>query len=132
MLLASATWTEVAATGRIWWIPPFLAGPSVIPIPPGSSCLERLSSFYDPPTAAETRGRNTFYKGAIRNVNAALFRRWVIAGERSFLLRAESINFLNTPQFAEPGFELSNPSFGAITNTLNDGRTFRVRAEFGW
>ncbi|MCW5966760.1 MAG: hypothetical protein KIT83_22160, partial [Bryobacterales bacterium] len=77
-------------------------------------------------------GRNTFYKGAIRNVNAALYRRWVIGGERSFLLRAESINFLNTPQFAEPGFELSNPNFGAITNTLNDGRTFRVRAELGW
>lgn len=77
-------------------------------------------------------GRNTFFKGAIRNVNAALSRRWVLAGERSLLLRAESINFLNTPQFAEPGFELSNPNFGVITNTLNDGRTFRIRAELGW
>jgi hypothetical protein len=77
-------------------------------------------------------GRNTFFKGAIRNVNASLARRWTLPGERWLQLRAESINFLNTPQFAEPGFELSNPNFGVITNTLNDGRTFRVRAEVGW
>jgi hypothetical protein len=40
-------------------------------------------------------------------------------------LRAESVNFLNTPQFAEPNKDLASPSFGRITNTLNDGRTFR-------
>lgn len=81
-------------------------------------------------------GRNTFRKGAIRNVNASLSRRWPLpgtqAGERWLQFRAESINFFNTPQFAEPGFELSNPNFGAITNTLNDGRTFRMRLEVGW
>ena len=37
-----------------------------------------------------------------------------------------------TNLFAEPGFELSNPNFGTITNTLNDGRTFRLRLELGW
>jgi hypothetical protein len=41
------------------------------------------------------------------------------------LLKAESINFLNTPQFAAPGDKLTDGDFGAITNTLNDGRTFR-------
>jgi len=43
--------------------------------------------------------------------------------------RAESINFLNTLQFAEPSFNLVSPSFGAITNTLNDGRVFRFRLQ---
>lgn len=85
-----------------------------------------------PTDAFGNLGRNTFYKGAIRNVNAALSRRFALPGERTLLLRAESINLLNTPQFAEPGFELSNPNFGVITNTLNDGRTFRMRAEIGW
>ncbi|MFN7926314.1 MAG: TonB-dependent receptor [Bryobacteraceae bacterium] len=77
-------------------------------------------------------GKNTFRKGGIYNVNAALSRNWKIANEKTLAFRAESINFLNTPQFAEPGFELSNPNFAAITNTLNDGRTFRVQLRFGW
>jgi len=47
-------------------------------------------------------------------------------------LRAESINLFNTPQFAEPGTELANGNFGQITNTLNDGRTFRFGAQFIW
>lgn len=89
-------------------------------------------AFIQPTDDRGNLGRNTFFKGAIRNVNAALSRRWVIQGERSLLLRAESVNFLNTPQFAEPGFELSNPNFGVITNTLNDGRTFLLRAEVAW
>jgi hypothetical protein len=48
------------------------------------------------------------------------------------LLRAESINLLNTPQFAEPGSMLGTPEFGFITNTLNDGRTFRFNLGLQW
>lgn len=77
-------------------------------------------------------GKNTFRKGGIYNVNAALARTFTLAAEKKLTVRAESINFLNTPQFAEPGFELTNPNFGAITNTLNDGRTFRFGAQFAW
>jgi hypothetical protein len=35
------------------------------------------------------------------------------------------VNFFNTPQFAGPGDNLAAPNFAQITNTLNDGRTFR-------
>jgi hypothetical protein len=77
-------------------------------------------------------GRNTFRKGCIANVNAAVSRTWAIATERRLTLRAESINAFNTPQFAEPGAEMVNPNFGAITNTLNDGRTFRFLLQFAW
>jgi hypothetical protein len=45
--------------------------------------------------------------------------------DRAVSFRAESINATNTPQFAEPVWDLSNPAFGKITNTLNDGRTLR-------
>jgi hypothetical protein len=47
-------------------------------------------------------------------------------------VRAESVNFFNTPQFADPGHELTLPNFGQITNTLNDGRTFRFTLRMGF
>lgn len=77
-------------------------------------------------------GRNTFRKGGIANVNAGLTRTWKLDSSMRVLLRAESVNLTNTPQFAPPGFELANPNFGAITNTLNEGRTFRFGLQIGW
>jgi hypothetical protein len=77
-------------------------------------------------------GRHVFRKGAIRNVNTSLARVWSFAHDLRLTLRAESINFFNTPQFAEPGFQILDPNFGAITNTLNDGRTFRFTLQLGW
>ncbi len=77
-------------------------------------------------------GRNTFRKGGIANVNAAVSRTWTFDSSRRVMLRAESVNLTNTPQFAPPGFELANPNFGAITNTLNEGRTFRFGLQLGW
>ena len=35
------------------------------------------------------------------------------------------MHFFNTRQFAGPNLSLTSPSFDRITNTLNDGRTFR-------
>lgn len=89
-------------------------------------------SFMAPTDARGNLGRNSFRKGGIRNVNASLARTWPIFGDKRMTLRAESINLLNTPQFAEPGAEVANPNFGQITNTLNDGRTFRFQIQFGW
>ncbi len=77
--------------------------------------------------ADEERGnlaRNAFRKDPIQNVNVAVSRSWKIANESTLTLRAESINFFNTPQFAYPGNDFSGANFGQITNTLNDGRTF--------
>ncbi len=70
-------------------------------------------------------GHNVFRRGGIRNVNAAMSRSWTFGAEKTLTFRAESINLSNTPQFAAPGKELSAQNFGQITNTLNDGRTFR-------
>jgi len=71
--------------------------------------------------------RNAFRKGPIRNVNASLARHFAVRNDMQLRLRAESINFLNTAQFDAPGFRLIDPNFGFITNTLNDGRTFRFQ-----
>ena len=89
-------------------------------------------AFIGPTDPRGNLGRNVFRKGPIRNVNAALARTWAVHREVRLTFRAESINFFNTPQFAEPGSELANPNFGQITNTLNDGRTFRFSLRFGW
>jgi hypothetical protein len=88
-------------------------------------------AFIDP-GGAGTLGRFTFRKGPIRNVNASLSRRWAVGSEAWMVFRAESVNFLNTPQFAEPGSRLADSNFGAITNTLNEGRTFRLGIEAGF
>src|SRR5439155_25332148 len=70
-------------------------------------------------------GFNTFRRGGIRNMNAALARSWPLRSEMTLSFRAESINFFNTPQFADPNPDLSSPAFGKITNTLNYGRSFQ-------
>ncbi len=74
---------------------------------------------------AGTLGLRTFRRGKIANVNASLSKTWAVGSEQRLTFRAESVNFFNTPQFANPNFSLTSPSFGRITNTLNDGRTFR-------
>ncbi len=85
-----------------------------------------------PAEQAGSLGRNTFRKGKIANVNASLSRRFALGSDTSLEFRAESINFFNTPQFAEPGKTLTSPNFGQINNTLNDGRTFRFQLKFFW
>jgi hypothetical protein len=89
-------------------------------------------AFIQPTEPAGNLGRNTFRRGGIRNVNASVSRAWSLPGETRLNFRAESINLFNTPQFAEPGLELSSPNFGQITNTLNDGRTYRFTLAFAF
>lgn len=81
---------------------------------------------------AGSLGRNVFRKGKIANTNASLSRSWTLPGDMTMTFRAESINFTNTPQFAEPGRSLASANFGQITNTLNDGRTFRFMLRFAF
>jgi hypothetical protein len=70
-------------------------------------------------------GWDTFRRGGIRNLNAALSRTWIVQREKTITFRAESLNLTNTPQFADPITDLTSPAFGRITNTLNDGRSFQ-------
>ena len=89
-------------------------------------------AFIRPEELAGTLGRNTFRKDGIRNINFSLERSWRVGGEKTLRLRAESINLFNTAQFAQPGTSLSSENFGQITNTLNDGRTFRFLLRFAF
>ena len=89
-------------------------------------------SFIAPTERAGTLGRNSFRKDGVFNINAALSRRFGLGGDNSLLFRAESLNFFNHPQFAEPGINVSENNFGQITNTLNDGRGFRFTLEIAF
>jgi hypothetical protein len=117
---------------------PNLADPSIlgrtVGNPDTSAKLLPRSAFalIQPTDAKGNLGRNTFRRGGIHNVNASLSRTWAIHSEKRVTLRAESINFFGTPQFVEPGLELSSPNFGQITNTLNDGRSFRFTLQFAF
>ena len=70
---------------------------------------------------------NAFRKQAIRNMNAALAREWAWGAQRTYRVRfrAEAFNAGNHAQFDKAQENLTSPSFGKITNTLNDGRVFQ-------
>ena len=115
---------------------PHLLDPSIlgrtIGDPDTSRELLPLSAFafLGPDDLAGTLGLRTFRRGKIANVNASISRTWTVAGEKKLQFRVESVNFFNTPQFVGPNFSMTSPSFGRITNTLNDGRTFRFTLRF--
>ncbi len=86
-------------------------------------------SFIAPTELRGNLGRNTFRRDGIANVNVALSKSWAV-DDNTLLLRVESLNFTNHPQFQDPGADLAQANFGKITNTLNDGRTFRFTLRF--
>ena len=85
-------------------------------------------SFLTPNAQQGSIGRNVMRKAKIANWNLALQKSWRIPlhRETTLQLRGEAYNGFNTPQFDEPQRNLSSPSFGKITNTLNDGRVFQL------
>ncbi len=97
-----------------------------------ASLPKEAFGFIEPTDPRGNLGRNTFRKDGIANINMGLSRRWTLAAEKTLLLRAEGLNLFNHPQFAEPGSSLTSRDFGVITNTLNDGRTFRFTLQFNF
>lgn len=70
-------------------------------------------------------GRNTIRGPGVFNLDAALTRNIPIYREFNIVLKAESFDVTNTPQFANPGVNVNAPSsFGVIT-TSNAARTLR-------
>ena len=122
-----------AFADRVHILDPSILGRSIDYPDTSSSRLPRSAfAFIQPGERAGNIGRNTFRKDGIQNINFAVSRDWKVGPEQTLVFRLESINLFNTPQFAEPGLALSSPSFGEITNTLNDGRTFRFLLRFAF
>ena len=86
---------------------------------PNTSTTLLPRSAFDHIAPTDSRGSlgfNTFRRSGIRNMNAALARTWKLRSEWQATFRAESINFFNTPQFANPNPDLSSPTPLAITD----------------
>ena len=81
-------------------------------------------------------GYNTFRNDGIHNWNLALEKEFSLreAGTAAphLLVRAESLNFLNQPQFAEVISRLAADTFGYITNTANKGRVTQLLLKLRW
>ncbi|MBO0726507.1 MAG: TonB-dependent receptor, partial [Blastocatellia bacterium] len=75
-------------------------------------------------------GRNTVRGPGFFDLDMSLFRTIGIKEGISLQLRAEALNALNHPNFANPGADISTPgSFGYITSTTGQGsRIFRLGA----
>ena len=118
---------------RVHILDPSILGRSINHPDTSTERLPRSAfAFIQPGERAGNIGRNTFRNDGIVNVNFAITRNWKVAAEKTLSFRAESNNFFNTPQFASPSYQLTAPSFGEITNTLNDGRTFRFLLRFSF
>lgn len=83
-------------------------------------------SFIRPGDLRGSLGRNTFAKATIWNWNAAIQKLLRFSNDWTLQIRGEAYNLSNTPQFDEPQRNLSSPSFGKITNALNDGRVIQL------
>jgi hypothetical protein len=66
-------------------------------------------------------GRNPIRGPGFFNVDLGLFRSFPLGGHVRLQLRAEAINALNHPNFANPAADISGGNFGLITSTTGTG-----------
>ncbi len=80
------------------------------------------SSFTQPVGAVfGTSGRNIISGPGYFQLQLALFKDIQISERFKAQIRAESFNFTNTPQFANPSTSLTSQTFGYITSTVGSG-----------
>ncbi len=88
--------------------------------------------FIAPGQSAGNLGRSTFRRQAILNVNGSVGREWKWDAGYTLRFQAEGFNLFNHAQFDQPQTTLAAPSFGKITNTLNDGRVLQLSLRLGF
>ncbi len=73
--------------------------------------------------------RNLLRRDGAANFDISVFRQFRLDGVREGLrvdLRAEAFNAFNSPEFARPGNNPSNPNFGAVMSTQNQARIIQM------
>jgi len=101
------------------------------PLPGQAACAPTDMSchYFDPSSFAEvpatavrfgSSGRNIIRGPGFFNLDGSIFRNFNITEKVTFQLRMEMFGVTNTPHFANPGVDVTNPAtFGVITSTLN-------------
>ena len=80
-------------------------------------------------------GRNILRRDGTSNFDISVFRQFSLHAIREGLrvdLRAEAFNAFNSPVFARPGNNFSNPNFGAVTGTQNKERIIQLALKVIW
>ncbi len=68
-----------------------------------------------------TSGRNIASGPGLFALNLALFKSFRVKDRYAAEFRAETFNFTNTPQFANPNTSLTSSTYGYVTGTLGSG-----------
>jgi len=68
-----------------------------------------------------TSGRNIFSGPGLFGLNLSLSKNFRFTERWNLELRAETFNFTNTPQFANPNTSLTSSTFGYVTGTVGSG-----------
>jgi hypothetical protein len=78
-------------------------------------------------------GRNTLRGPAFHNLDLGLFRTFSFSQHVKLQLRAEALNALNHPNFANPNGDISSATFGFVTATTGTGeRNLRFGARLSF
>jgi len=66
-------------------------------------------------------GRNVLSGPGLFDLNLSLFKDFKITERWQFELRCDSFNLTNTPEFNNPGTDITSSTFGRVTSTLSSG-----------
>ena len=66
-------------------------------------------------------GRNVLNGPGLFALNLSLFKDFKITERWQFELRCDSFNLTNTPEFNNPGTDITSSTFGRVTSTLSSG-----------
>jgi hypothetical protein len=106
-----------------------LNGIGPLPGQPACAATDMSCHYFDPTSFAAvpatavrfgSSGRNIIRGPGFFNLDASIFRTFDITEKVKFQLRMEMFGVTNTPHYANPGVDVTNPAtFGVITGTLN-------------
>jgi hypothetical protein len=77
-----------------------------------------------------TSGRNAFRGPQFFDMDASLVKRFKFTERMFVTFRAEAYNLFNNVNFANPGLNLTSPTFGKISSDYNGARTMQLALRF--
>ncbi len=102
--------------------PNYVGGVSIVPANQSITNWINPLAFVTPANGTYgNAGRNLARGPSFWQADIALVKKFPVTERLSLDFRAEAFNIFNRPQFGDPNGDLSSPSFGQITTTVNNG-----------
>jgi hypothetical protein len=97
----------------------------------GNGIRFNLAAFSDPPNGVtEPRYESQVRGDGIHNLDLSIFKTFAFREQMKLQLRAEFLNFTNSPRFGDPNTAFGNPAFGTIDSQVNNLRNFQAGIRF--